>query len=975
MAASLVEQLQEHFETCSAFFRDTTLSLNVLGRYKPGLFLREPTFCDATYKLGGFIAPHRYLIISSSARSLDEIAPQPWGLCIWQRNSVFKILDVIGDDATRQITLLEIPEVFLRFFCAAQLSPLEQVFVEQARQTYLQSREMQLLPELDNDQWRKRLVFPVGVDDQGQYFPLYEIDTLADNADPQTVAAVLNQMGATHLAYGELAEAHRNLSHAMRVPMERPDPGARAVSVLLLGRVEEAVGDPKKAEEYFHEAFRLFQASGEPHRRELAITIEHLAMLYHRAGQLEDAERHYLHALKIKRSISERSAGVALTLSSLGALHEMSQRFDDAERSLRESLEIGRESFRPDDPQFATILSNVARLAQRTGRHDEALRSFEEALSLERDGPDRATLLYNIAEIHIAMKRPDLAFAAMRQALGLDDRTIVNVSSFASERQRIAILQSLRFRLDQFISLVTEFLSDSVEAVTACADLILRRKGLSADALAIRHDALVSGRYPHLQPHIDELFRVRARIAASAMAGSKRDDEDDLALRDKLESELSREIPEMRLDTVFRNVDYRGVVSAIPAGAVLIELVRSDDDYVALLLSAGRDGPRLVRMGEAARVDSLLARFRSAITGQTREEEAVVGLELWHALFDPLQLNIEGRERLFISPDGALARLPWEVLPMPDGRRVIDALHVSYLSTGRDLLRFEAGAPRASGEPLVMASPDFDLSSCPAVASAAGGMFDPLPGTKDEGEEIARLLGVRPLIEQHALESVLKRARSPRIVHLATHGFVLDYEAPLPLQWDDYKVGMTITGDRSILVLDNIMATPVSFVESSSMKNIHPKLSGERMENPLLRSGLALAGANTWLRGGELPPEAEDGILTAEDVTGLDLAGTELVVLSACDTGLGDVHRGEGVFGLRRSFVLAGAHTLVISLWQVPDEQTMELMSSFYLRLLSGEPRSQALRGAQLMVKERRPHPADWGAFICQGDPRPLEWK
>ena len=404
----------------------------------------------------------------------------------------------------------KIPEVFLRFFCAAQLNPLEQTFVEQARETYLQSREMQLLPELDNDQWRQRLVFPVGVNDQGEYFPLYEFDTLADDANPHTVAAVLNQMGATHLEYGDLAEAHRNLSDAMRMPPERLEPAESAVSVLLLGRVEEAVGDSKKAEECFHEAFRLFQAAGEPHRRELAITIEHLAILYQRAGQFEAAERHYLHALKIKRSVSERSAGVAVSLSSLGALYEMTERFDDAERSLREALEIGREIFRPDDPQLATILNNAARLAQRTGRHDEALRSFEEALSLQRDGPERATLLYNIAENHIAMKRHDLAFAVMRKALALDDRTIVNVSSFASERQRIAILRSLRFRLDQFITLVTGFLSDSVEAVTACADLILRRKGLGADALAIRRDAVVGGRYSHLQPRLDELFHVRA---------------------------------------------------------------------------------------------------------------------------------------------------------------------------------------------------------------------------------------------------------------------------------------------------------------------------------------------------------------------------------------------------------------------------------------------------------------------------------
>jgi CHAT domain-containing protein len=145
------------------------------------------------------------------------------------------------------------------------------------------------------------------------------------------------------------------------------------------------------------------------------------------------------------------------------------------------------------------------------------------------------------------------------------------------------------------------------------------------------------------------------------------------------------------------------------------------------------------------------------------------------------------------------------------------------------------------------------------------------------------------------------------------------------------------------------------------------------MENPLLRSGLALAGANSWQRGEQLPEEAEDGILTALDLSGLDLLGTELVVLSACDTGLGIVQVGEGVFGLQRAFMLAGTQTLVMSLWKVPDLETQELMDDFYTRILAGEGRAEALRTAQLEMKQRHPQPLYWAAFICQGDPHPLD--
>ena len=134
-----------------------------------------------------------------------------------------------------------------------------------------------------------------------------------------------------------------------------------------------------------------------------------------------------------------------------------------------------------------------------------------------------------------------------------------------------------------------------------------------------------------------------------------------------------------------------------------------------------------------------------------------------------------------------------------------------------------------------------------------------------------------------------------------------------------------------------------------------------------------MAAANTWLEGSEPPEEAEDGLLTAEDVTGMDLLATEMVVLSACETGLGRVHVGEGVYGLRRAFVLAGAKTLVMSLWKVPDQETQELMEDFYQRLWEGQPRAEALREAQLDMKDKHPdEPLYWGAFICQGDPGPL---
>ena len=169
-----------------------------------------------------------------------------------------------------------------------------------------------------------------------------------------------------------------------------------------------------------------------------------------------------------------------------------------------------------------------------------------------------------------------------------------------------------------------------------------------------------------------------------------------------------------------------------------------------------------------------------------------------------------------------------------------------------------------------------------------------------------------------------------------------------------------------------VIAVSAEPAARASLRERALRAGGTGAENPLLRSGLALAGANAAPRGAAPPAEAEDGLLTAEDVAGLDLLDTELVVLSACATEPGEVPTGAGVLALRRAFAAAGARALVMSLWKVPDRQTQELMEEFYRRILEGEKRAEALRAAQLAVKAKHPEPFYWSAFICQGNPGPL---
>jgi CHAT domain-containing protein len=331
-------------------------------------------------------------------------------------------------------------------------------------------------------------------------------------------------------------------------------------------------------------------------------------------------------------------------------------------------------------------------------------------------------------------------------------------------------------------------------------------------------------------------------------------------------------------------------------------------------------------------------------------------------------------KQIFISPDGNLNLIPFEVLQAPDGRYLIEDYSFNYLAAGRDLIGF--GAIKARGEKaLIIGDPDFDLDAAEKAATLRklalgtvkdqqsarcstdmrGLHFQRLPGTRKEAEAIWGLIGkdkCELFLDQKALEEVLEQKRTPRILHLATHGFFLS--------------DMDFAG-----LVDDTMARGVMGIKELS-RPIGKKF---RIENPLLRSGIALAGANSALMTGDF--DKTGGIVTAEKILGLKLRGTDLVVLSACDTGLGEVQSGEGVFGLRRAFTQAGTKSLVMSMWSVPDKETQELMVAFYKNIIKGGmDRCQALRQAALkemqVVKKRygSANPAYWGGFIFMGQPR-----
>jgi CHAT domain-containing protein len=378
---------------------------------------------------------------------------------------------------------------------------------------------------------------------------------------------------------------------------------------------------------------------------------------------------------------------------------------------------------------------------------------------------------------------------------------------------------------------------------------------------------------------------------------------------------------------------------------------------------------RAIDLGPAEPIDSAVSLLRKALADRDAAFQAP-SQALYQLAFQPLLRLLGKTRRLFLSPDGQLALVPFAALH--DGSQfLVDGFDFTYLPSGKNLLpRPQESVP--SGSVVVLADPDFSASlqaSMPLMAksparaerSTSVERFFPtlsaglarrawapasLPGTRQEAEAIQRLLPQAQLfLGSEATKERLLHLPTPGILHLATHGFFLE-DASEP------------TASRAI--------GQFGALGEESLAPSSP--------DPLLRSGLVFAGARAPAPSGSnlAPLPSGNALVTALELAGLNLWGTQLVVLSACDTGRGDIKLGQGVYGLRRAFLVAGAETVVMSLWKVNDATTRELMEGYYRHLMAGQGRATALREAMHELRQTQAHPYYWAPFIAMGDDAPL---
>jgi CHAT domain-containing protein len=550
-----------------------------------------------------------------------------------------------------------------------------------------------------------------------------------------------------------------------------------------------------------------------------------------------------------------------------------------------------------------------------------------------------------ILDIGNALAFQRRADAILETQLSLDLAT-------GSERQKLAFVRSVSERTDRTMSLHLNQAPADPDAASLAALVLLQRKGRVQDAMT---DVFAAVRQRVADPGdmdlMDRLNKTMAQLARLVLnradMATPPNDGQSLAQiearKEQLEATLSEHSAEFRAQ--MGPVTLEAVQAAMPEDAALLEFAvyrpfdpaaeRNAEAYgpphYAAYVVRKHAAPIGMDLGAAAGIDRLIGRFRNA----SRDPGAYATTDaraLDERVMQPLRASLDGARHLLISPDGDLNLVPFEALVDAQGRYLIEHYTTSYLTSGRDLLRLRL--PRAiPGRSVIVADPLFGE---PAAAEAArtqasaaivrhsitsGAVlsrlyFAPLSGSAAEARAIKALFPEATLLTgRHATKATVEQVKAPRILHIASHGFFLDDERERPAA----------------------------------------------AQNPLLRSGLALAGGNV---------ARSDGILTALEASGLDLWGTKLVTLSACDTGVGEVRNHEGVYGMRRAFVLAGAETLVMSLWPVSDAIARDTMVGYYTRLRAGLGRGEALRQAKLAILRlpKRRHPYYWAGFIQSGE-------
>ncbi len=830
------------------------------------------------------------------------------------------------------------------------------------------------------------------------------------------VASVLASLGLLYAYEMRFSDAERALRQALDIDMKALGPGSvqTAHDMLDLANLYGSHGQSGPADQLFYNAIQVYLKVLGQAPKQAANVVFQGAGQFLTDGKLDVATTLFNDAGGIyQQAEGATSADVANCQQRLGAIAEDMGRHADAESLHKRALATFDQLSGPDSLALTDSLEGLGRVYKDTQQFADAEPLYQRALKIEQahlkaNDPRLRAGEADLAALYYVWAKPAQAAPYFQMYLGnLMDEFRTNAATM-SERERLIYFSTQQMAFPMFFSFVAKFHEQMPELTGQMYDALLEQKGLIAASAASMRAAVVASGDPQAVAMLDKLSSDRTQMAALVEAGAGNTANHQAQINqlgdeaNSLEQTLMKRSAALSRQRAQNAATWKDVQKALKPGESAVEVTRfqynngisptADRVYVALVVTPECKEPALFVLGAAKDLEAgpLLA-YRNEV-GQTRgisaeEEPAAPGQATkapnsnaaYMAFWKPLEPALGATKRVYVAPDGVLNTIPIGLMADGGGKLLMEKYELRTVNSTKDLL-VPARESRLKNA-LLVGNPKFDLTAVQqktAVAQFRGGAtgagvphstdtaaqnsataaqlinagaqlgarggslkgpdLNPLPGTQVEVDTVSKLLKTAGWQATEysgdlALKDAVTEARAPRVVHIATHGFFLSDE--------ELKQTAEEHGEKA---------------------NID--------EDPMLRSGLFFAGADRVRQGAAPEAGVDDGLLTAFEASQLNLQGTELVVLSACETGLGKELNADGVFGLRRGLQEAGADAVMMSMWSVPDQETQELMGLFYQKWLGGMDKPEALRQAQLqereMVRKRygKDLPFYWGAFV-----------
>lgn len=839
------------------------------------------------------------------------------------------------------------------------------------------------------------------------------------------VAESLSNLATIHLEFGSYKEAISGYEKALGIRRNSlgPKHPLIAFSLTNLSTVQQILGAYGKAEELLRNALEIQEAGLGPQHIEVATTLNALGFLYSTLGMHKKAEPLFKRALSIFEASlgaehihvvtvlvnlannyqNQGLSGVALpllerahkicnakfapshpvflhTLNLLAVVMTELGRPAEAEQPLLWAKEATQQTLRADHPVAAILEHNLATIYEATGQHIKAETAYRNAIAILKKvtggtSPDLAKVLRGLAVLLQVEHKDQEALSLLSQMINVDEGVL---QATTAETRLTYAIQGMRHHDDEIYSYVWRHPELPSAQQLAVATVLLHKNRSFEEGSQIEKALRENLSQPEDRARYEQLLLLRSQLSSMYWGDASKPGYAQAVHRvteesDALEQSLAQRVAafrQLRLPSVSEVIER--VAEAIPQDGVLIEVLafrprnltaRKDEEvweplrYLALVLFPDRR-IQIIDLGPSEPIVAAIMRFLESVRRPTSgEAEYLAAAQALHRLLIlPLRPMLDAAAHPTLALDGQLSLLP--LMALHDGQQfLLDRYHLDLISTGRDLLKRRA-KDRPSSSVVVFADPDFSVprtQAAPAqligeppspadLFSAQLRQVRALPGTRAEAKMLQRRLPQAEIfLGAQASETALRQLRSPGILHIATHGLFLEGSAAVPLE-----------------------TRKAELVGVGLMSGEHAARSATSLPELLSRSALLFVAGQPPAAVTHTSQEA-DGLVTAWEAAGLNLSRTQLVVLSACETGQGLASIGQGVYGLRRAFLLAGAETVVSSLWRISDAQTVDLMDEFYKQLLAGQRRGTAMELAAQEMKKKYRHPYYWAPFLVVG--------